>query len=292
MKTTKIIAEIGINYAYGNDSSLFLDNVKKLIDVAAVAGADYVKFQKRDPELCVPEHQKSKPKRVPWRNGETTYLQYKKDIELNANDFDEINDYCISKSIGWFVSVWDKNSVDFMDRWRVKYPTHPKLGKILKIPSPLITDLELCSYARKKTHFLMISTGMSTEEQVIACVDACSPDLIMHTNSTYPAPLEELNLDYITWLKHKYGEESTIGYSGHEFGLMTTIATTLMGAEWIERHITLDRALWGSDQLASVEPQGLIKLIKSIRDIELARGGYGDRKVLGGELKKMKSLRK
>ncbi len=123
---TNIVAEIGLNYAYGKDSSLFLNNVKKLIDVAAIAGADYVKFQKRDPDICVPEHQKLKKKTVPWRKKETTYLQYKKDIELSKVDYDEINDYCISKGIGWFVSVWDKESVDFLERWRIKYPNHPK----------------------------------------------------------------------------------------------------------------------------------------------------------------------
>ena len=129
MSNTKIIAEIGINYAYGNDSSKFLDNIKKLIDIASISGCDFVKFQKRDPDMCVPEEQKNKPKTVPWRTSETTYLQYKKDIELSENDYDEINDYCISKSIGWFVSVWDKNSVDFMCKWVNNLPTHLRLGK-------------------------------------------------------------------------------------------------------------------------------------------------------------------
>ncbi len=285
MIKTKIIGEIGINYAYGKDSSKFLDNAKKLIDAACVAGCDWVKFQKRNPDVCVPEEQKSKPKRVPWREEETTYLQYKHDIEFGKEEFDEIDRYCQEKGIGWFASVWDKSSVNFIAD---NYSNYGSV--VMKIPSALITDIDLCSYARDESDFLIISTGMSTEEEVQRCIKKCDPDVVMHTNSTYPSPIEELNLGYIKWLAKN--TEAEIGYSGHEFGLVTTLATVPMGVTWIERHITLDRALWGSDQMASVEPGGLIKLVKGVRDIEKAMKGYGPRKVIGSELEKMKSLRK
>jgi N-acetylneuraminate synthase len=283
MSKTKIIGEIGINYAYGEDPSKFLDNAKKLIDAACVAGCDYVKFQKRNPDVCVPEEQKSKPKRVPWRKDEISYLQYKWDIEFGEEEFDEIDRYCKEKGIGWFASVWDKFSVEFM----MKYQNDGKV--IMKIPSALINDIDLCSYAKDKSDVLIISTGMSTEDEIQKCISSCKPDVVMHTNSTYPSPVDELNLGYIKWLIKN--TEAEIGYSGHEFGLVTTLATIPMGATWIERHITLDRTHWGSDQMASVEPGGLIKLVKGIRDIESAMGGYGPRTVQGSELSKRKSLR-
>lgn len=285
MVKTKIIGEIGINYAYGDDKSKFIQNTLKLIDVASIAGCDYVKFQKRTPSVCVPEEQKLKPKRVPWNKNEITYIEYKEDIEFGKEEFDIINEYCIDRGIKWFVSVWDKDSIDFMKQ---HYDTTPL---IMKIPSALITDINLCKYARESCDFLIISTGMSSEDEVLKCINECNPDVIMHTNSTYPSQVDELNLGYIKWLKENHPNKE-VGYSGHEFGLTTTIATIPMGVSWIERHITLERSLWGSDQMASVEPQGLIKLVKSIKDVEKAMGGYGPRQVLGGELEKQKSLRK
>lgn len=267
----KVIGEIGINH--NGD----LDLCKKIIDSAVLAGCDYVKFQKRNPDVCVPEEQKSKLKSTPW--GEMTYLDYKYKVEFGKEEFDEIDKYCKEKNIKWFASVWDKDSVDFMSQY----------GNITKIPSALITDIELVKYARSKFDYLIISTGMSDESEIEDCVKACNPDVIMHTNSTYPSPIEELNLEYITYLKSKYGKE--VGYSGHEYGLVTTFATVPLGVTWIERHITLDRTLWGSDQVASVEPSGLFKLVKGIRDIEKALGGNKKRVVLGTELEKRKSLR-
>jgi N-acetylneuraminate synthase len=283
----KTIAEIGINH--NGD----LEIAKKLIDVAIIAGCDYVKFQKRNPDVCVPDSQKNNVKLTPW--GKMTYLEYKHHIEFGEKEYDEINRYCKEKRIGWFCSVWDKDSVDFMKNYDTCFPPE-NIGHmrsvVMKIPSAQITNIELCKYAREKSDTVIISTGMSTEKQIEDCVNLCNPDVIMHTNSTYPSPLNELNLDYIKWLHNKYGKHSEIGYSGHEFGLMTTVAATLLGASWIERHITLDRSTWGSDQMASVEPQGLIKLVKSIKDIEKARGGYKEREILGSELEKLKSLRK
>ena len=268
----KIIAEIGINH---NGS---LDVAKKLIDIASVAGCDYVKFQKRTPDICVPEQQKGKIRKTPW--GEMTYIDYKHKIEFEKDEYDKIDQYCRQKGIKWFASVWDNVSVDFMKQY----------SDISKIPSALITEQDLVTYARENFNNLIISTGMSTEEEIEIAVEASNPDVIMHTNSSYPSKIEELNLNYILHLKQKYPEKQ-IGYSGHEFGLIPTFATVPLGVTWIERHITVDRTMWGSDQMASVEPHGLIKLVKGIRDIEKALGVAGPRKVLGSELEKRRSLR-
>ena len=269
---TKIIAEIGINH---NGS---LELAKDLIDLSKVAGCDYVKFQKRTPDICVPEEQKSKMRVTPW--GEMAYIDYKKKIEFEEEQYDHLFAYCEKIGIGCFASVWDNPSVDFMSRYT----------DLSKIPSALITNHELCAYAREKSDFLIVSTGMSTEEEIEKNVDICSPDVIMHTNSSYPSKVEELNLNYIKWLADKY-PQSEIGYSGHEYGLVTTFAAVALGCTWVERHITLDRNMWGSDHKSSIEPSGLIKLVKGIRDIEKSLGSGGPRQVLGSELDKRKSLR-
>ncbi len=269
----KVIAEIGINH---NGS---VETTKKLIDVAAVAGCHYVKFQKRTPDLCVPEAQRDVMRKTPW--GEMKYIDYKNKIEFEKAEYDEIDAYCKTKGIKWFASVWDLPSVDFCSQYE---------ESIMKIPSALITDLELCKYARANCQTLIISTGMSTEEEIEKCVDVCDPDIIMHTNSSYPSKVEELNLRYIEHLKKKYPTKE-IGYSGHEYGLVATFAAVAIGSEWVERHITLDRTMWGSDQLASVEPIGLMKLVKGIQDVEKSLGKCGPREVLGSELAKRKSLR-
>jgi len=248
----RIVAEIGINH---NGK---LENALELIKICKDAGCDYVKFQKREPDICVPEKQKNVIKEnTPW--GKITYLDYKKRIEFGDIEYDTIYEYCKELNIKCFASVWDKPSVNFM----TKYTT------IAKIPSAKITDIELCKYAREKFKTLIISTGMSTEAEVITCIKECNPDVIMHTNSTYPCPVENLNLNYITYLKDQYCPKE-IGYSGHEFGLVTTFATIPLGVTWVERHVTLDRNMWGSDQLSSIEPIGIEKLVKGIRDIEKA----------------------
>mgnify|MGYP003119746570 CR=1 FL=1 len=267
-----VIAEGGINH---NGS---VEIAKRLIDAAVVARCDYIKWQKRTPELCVPEEQKDKPKSTPW--GDMTYLDYKKRMEFGREEYGQIFDYCKDR-IGCFASVWDRPSVDFMTQYT----------NIGKVGSASITDLDLCRYAREKFDFLIISTGMSVESEVEECMEACNPDVVMHTNSSYPSSVKELNLNYILWLKNKY-PNCQIGYSGHEYGLVTTFAAVAMGANWIERHITLDRTMWGSDQLASIEPHGLIKLVKGIRDIEYARGDGGPRVLLNSEKLKRESLRK
>ena len=267
-----IIAEIGINH---NGS---VDVAKQLINVASVAQCTYAKFQKRTPELCVPDAQKEKLRNTPW--GRIKYIDYKNKIEFGKEEYDQIDKHCKQLGISWFASVWDIPSVDFM----TQYTT------VGKVPSALITDHELMCYAREKFDTLMISTGMSTESEIEAAIEIAYPDVIFHTNSSYPSKIDELNLKYITYLKDKYPTK-TIGYSGHEFGLTTTFATVPLGVEIIERHITLDRTMWGSDHMASVEPHGLIKLVKGIRNIESALGAAGPRTVLGSELQKRKSLR-
>lgn len=274
----KVIAEIGINH--NGD----IEIAKQLIMVAKAAGCDYVKFQKRNPDICVPEEQKGKIRQTPW--GEMTYLEYKWRTEFGEKEYDEIDKFCKELNIGWFASVWDKPSVDFM----TKYKTD--LGVTMKIPSALITDIDLCEYAKQKSDYLMISTGMSNECEIETCIAHCDPNVIMHTNSTYPCPVDELNLNYVNWLTKKWvGKE--IGYSGHEYGLVTTFATIPMGVTWVERHITLDRGMWGSDHSASIEPSGLFKLVKGIRDIESAMSlPENARELFGGELDKMKTLRK
>jgi len=268
---TNIIAEIGINH--NGD----LGVAKKLIDAAVLAGCDYVKFQKRNPMLSVPEHQKNVIKDTPW--GKMTYLKYRDKVEFDKHKYDKINWYCRSKGIKWFASVWDEDSVDFMRQYT----------DMMKIPSPMLTNHTLINSARLASNYLLMSTGMSTEEEIKKAVEVGKPDVLFHCNSAYPSKVNELNLNYINWMQDKYDCE--IGYSGHEYGLTTTFAAVAMGVTWVERHITLDRLMWGSDQMASIEPIGLIKLAKGIRDIEKAFTGYGERKLNDSEIKKRESLR-
>ncbi len=273
-----VIAEIGINH---NGS---LEIAKQLIDIAKVAGCDVVKFQKRNPDVCVPEHQKKIMRDTPW--GKMTYLDYKYKVEFNKSDYDEIDEYCKSKDIHWSASPWDIDSLNFLIEYDIPF---------IKIPSALLTNLELIKESAKKSKELIISTGMSTLEEVDLAVDAiknansnCKYS-ILHCNSTYPAPIEELNLKCIQTLEKKYN--CPVGYSGHEFGLTTTIASICMGATIIERHITLDRTMWGTDQMCSVEPQGLIKLVRGIKELSLAIGD-GEKRVTEKEKEIRKKLRK
>jgi len=291
MKTITI-AEIGINH------NCDINLAKQMIDIAKYAGFTYVKFQKRNPYLAVPKDQKTKPKRVPWREEETTYLQYKLDIEWTIPQYTELVSYAHNVGIGIFSSVWDVDSVNEMKMFTTKI--HPVLknkvnlnkdyGIILKIPSPHLTNISLIKEARKHSDILMISTGMSTEKQIETAIKEGKPDVVFHTNSTYPAPVNELNLNYITHLKKKY-PNIIPSYSGHEYGITTTFAAIMLGAEIIERHVTIDRTMWGSDQMASVEPIGQFKLIKGIRELELAMGNGGPRQILQSEMTKLKSLR-
>ena len=270
----KTIAEIGINH---NGS---LEECKKMIMLSKVAGCDYAKIQKRNPDVCVPEHQKSKMRTTPW--GEMTYLEYKHKIEFNEEQIKELCEYSNSIGIEFFASVWDLDSVEVMARHT----------RIAKLGSASINDLELCRATRAAFDVVIISTGMSTEEEIDAAVEAAKPDVIMHTNSTYPCPVEDLNLRYIEHMKAKWGDKMEIGYSGHEYGLITTYAAVALGATWVERHITMDRNNWGSDHSSSVEPVGIIKMVKGINAIEAAtQYAPGPRKQFEGENAKKDSLR-
>lgn len=269
----KLIAEIGINHN-GN-----MNIVKKLIDICSSAGIDFVKFQKRNPDISVPEEMKNSRRWTPW--GTMTYLDYKYKMELSENQYKEIDDYCREKEINWFASVWDIDSAKFLEKL---------LCGIVKIPSAKITDHTLLDYCRKVFPIRIMSTGMSTEEEIDQAINIYEPDVIMHCNSSYPASIEELNLNYIKWLKNKY-KGRDIGYSGHEYGLITTFVTIPMGVTWIERHVTLDRTMWGSDQTSSIEPTGIFKFVKGVRDIEKAMGVPEKRKVYKSEIEKRKQLR-
>ena len=270
----KVISEIGINH---NGS---MELCKELIMLSKVAGADYAKIQKRNPDVCVPEHQKTKMRMTPW--GEMTYLEYKHRMEFSEEQIVELCEFSKSIGIEFFASVWDCDSARLM----------AKHTRIAKIGSASITDTELCKLSRKLFDTVIISTGMSTEEEIDECIAACQPDVVMHTNSTYPCPVEELNLRYMEHMKGKWGDKAEIGYSGHEYGLVTSFAAVAMGATWVERHVTLDRGMWGSDQSSSIEPSGLIKLVKGIKDIEKAcQYEPGPRKQFEGEAAKRTSLR-
>lgn len=272
---TYIIAEIGINH---NGS---LETAKKLIDIAAVAGCNAVKFQKRNPDVCVPDHQKDVPRDTPW--GTMSYIDYKHRMEFGKEEYDEIDEYCKDKGIEWSASPWDMDSLEFLLEYDIPF---------LKIPSAMITNEELMRASARSGKEVIFSTGMSTLEETDQAVQWMREEKadfsILHCNSTYPAPLEDLNLKCIETLRERYDCE--VGYSGHEFRLGTTVASVYLGATIIERHITLDRTMWGSDHLASVEPQGLIKLVKGIRELEIALGD-GHKRVTDGELPVRKKLR-
>jgi len=270
-----IIAEIGINH---NGS---LEIAKRLIDGAVFAGCDAVKFQKRTPQLCVPQDQWHVERDTPW--GRMTYLEYRHRIEFDAGQFAAIDRYCRERGIIWFASCWDEPSVDLIAQF------DPPL---YKAASASLTDLNLLRKMKATGKPLMISTGMSTADEIEAAVAALGTDnlLIAHSTSTYPCPVEELNLRMIWTLKERY-PGVPIGYSGHEIGLAPTWAAVALGATFIERHITLDRAMWGSDQAASVEIMGLHRLVRNIRDIEQSLGD-GVKRVYESEMGALKKLRR
>jgi len=263
---TYFIAEIGINH--NGD----MDIAKRLIDIASAAGCDSVKFQKRNPDVCVPEDEKSKIRETPW--GKMTYLDYKYKVEFGKEEYDEIDVYCKERKIDWSASPWDLDSLEFLMQYDIPY---------IKIPSAMLTNDELLIAARDTDKKVILSTGMSTRDEIDHAVvllkskivvepyyERAGNFVLLHCNSTYPAPIDELNLSTIKTLKERYNCE--VGYSGHEFRLSTSVAATYLGASVIERHVTLDRSMWGSDQLSSVEPQGLFKLMSGIRELEQARG--------------------
>lgn len=269
-----IVAEIGINH--NGD----LETAKRLIDAAVLAGCDAVKFQKRTPEMCVPAEQRDVLRETPW--GIMTYLEYRHRVEFGKDEYTEIDRYCRERGIAWFASAWDEPSVDFLEQFSpVCY----------KVASASLTDHGLLRHMRETGRPIILSTGMSTMEQIRAAVEAIGQDnlLIAHSTSTYPCPPEQLNLRMIQTLRNTF--DCPVGYSGHEVGLQTTYAAVVLGACFVERHITLDRAMWGSDQAASVEPQGFMRLVRDIRVIERALGD-GVKRVYDSEVPVMNKLRR
>jgi N-acetylneuraminate synthase len=270
-----IIAEIGINH---NGS---LDLARKLIDGAIFAGADAVKFQKRTPELCVPRDQWNLERDTPW--GRITYLDYRHKVEFTYEQYRNIDRYCRARGLDWFASCWDEEAVDFMERFDTP---------LYKVASATLTDRPLLEKLRRTGKPLMLSTGMSEMWQIHEAVDLVSSNEVMiaHATSSYPCPPEELNLRMITTLKETF-PGVPIGYSGHEVGLAPTWAAVTLGASFVERHITVDRAMWGSDQAASVEVMGFHNLARNIRDIEQAMGD-GIKRIYPSERAAMKKLRR
>lgn len=270
-----IIAEIGINH---NGS---LKNAKQLIDGAVFAGCDAVKFQKRTPELCVPKDQWNIERDTPW--GRITYLEYRHKIEFGFAEYEQIDYYCKQKGIHWFVSPWDEEAVEFIDYFN---------PVAFKMSSASLTDIQLIKNVDQTEKPIILSSGMSTLDQVDDALDVISHEnvLLAQSTSTYPCNLDELNLNVIKSYKERF-PHLPIGYSGHETGLAPTLAAVALGAAFIERHITLDRAMWGSDQAASVEIGGMFRLVKDIRDIEKSLGD-GIKKVYNSEMNSIKKLRR
>jgi len=270
-----IVAEIGINH---NGS---LEIAKKLIESAKAAGCDAVKFQKRTPELCVPKDQWNIERDTPW--GRMTYIDYRYKVEFTEDNYSEIDRFCKENDIIWFASCWDEEAVDFVEQFNVP---------LYKTASASLTDKNLLLKHKRLNKPTIVSTGMSTIEEIEEAEKLFEGKniLIAHSTSSYPCPNEELNLKMITTLREKY-PEIPIGYSGHETGLAPTWAAVSLGASFVERHITLDRAMWGSDQAASVEPNGFNRLVRNIRDIEIALGD-GIKRVYPSEMSARTKLRR
>ena len=268
------IAEIGINH---NGS---IKIAKKLIETAKLAGCDAVKIQKRTPEICVPKEEWNSLRDTPW--GKMRYIDYKKKIELSFNDYKFLKKFADKLKITFIASCWDVPSVKFMEKLKIPY---------YKVSSASITDFELLKEIKKTKKPIIISTGMSTEKQINKCVKFLGEKnlCIMHCTSSYPSKSEELNLNYILRLKKKY-RKAIIGYSGHETNLSSTIAAFVLGAKFIERHITLDRSMWGTDQKSSIEPLGIARLIRDLKAVNLSFGD-GIKKIYESELMILNKLR-
>ena len=270
-----VIGEIGINH---NGS---VGIAKKIIEGAKSAGCDAVKFQKRTPEICTPKDQWYIERDTPW--GRMTYIDYRYKVEFGLDQYAEIDKFCKDIDMIWFASCWDEEAMDFIEQF------NPPL---YKTASASLTDHDLLVKHKNLKKPLIISTGMSTMKEIEDAVNVFGLDnlLIAHSTSSYPAKNEELNLKMINTLKDKY-PVVPIGYSGHEVGLAPTWAAVSLGASLVERHITLDRAMWGTDQAASVEIGGFQRLISNIRDIEASLGD-GVKKVYDSEIPVMKKLRR
>lgn len=270
-----IIAEIGINH--NGD----LEIAKRIIDAAVHAGADAVKLQKRTPSVSTPPEQQQQMRETPW--GYITYLEYRQKVEFSEQQYRELDGYCRHQGIAWMVSVWDEPSVDFAENFNM--PAY-------KVPSASLTDHNLLMRVRQTGKPVILSTGMSSMQQIRSAVKTLGAEnlIIMHCTSTYPCEPEELNLKMIQTLREEF-PQNPIGYSGHEVGLVPSAIAVALGACSVERHLTLDRAMWGSDQAASVEPGGFERLVKYIRVAEASLGD-GVKKVYESEKPSMNRLRR
>ena len=279
LENVYFIGEIGINH--NGD----LQIAKKLIDAVFACNWDCAKFQKRNPDVCVPEHQKSKMRQTPW--GNITYIEYKHKIEFQNKEYDYIDKYCKEKPVDWTASVWDYDSLEFLMRYDLPF---------LKIPSAMITNKALVEECSKTGLPICISSGMSSLREVDEAINSIlkftDNFVLMHTNSSYPTPPEEINLSLIPFYKERYN--CVVGYSGHEQKLEPTVIAAAFGAKVIERHITLSHDLWGTDQKSSVEVVGMDILHKRIKDLQLILGSpekkiteseFEIRKKLGGDSK-------
>ncbi len=272
--STFIIAEIGINH--NGDMKL----AKKLIDSAVIAGCDAVKFQKRTVDKVYTKEYLDGPRESPW--GHTQRAQ-KEGLEFDREEYAEIDRYCKEKGIIWYASAWDVDSQKFLRQFDLKYN---------KVASAMLTNDELLEEIAKEQRYTFIATGMSTFEEIDHALEIFEkyqcPYELMHCNSTYPMPLEDANLNLINVLKEKY--QCNVGYSGHEEGTLVSTCAAALGATSVERHITLDRNMYGSDQKASVEPYELIKLVKNIRNVEKMLGS-GEKILSSAEEEVKKKLR-
>jgi N-acetylneuraminate synthase len=270
-----VIGEIGLNH---NGS---VETAMQLIDVAADAGAQAVKFQKRTPDIATPEHMKSTMRDTPW--GRMTYLEYRYRVEFSREQYVEIGDYATLRGLDWFASPWDVPSVDFLEELNVS--AH-------KVASASVTDLDMLTALAATGKPMILSTGMSTLDQIDAAVNILGTQnlVILHATSTYPLPPAEANLRMIPSLRARY-PGVPIGYSGHESGLQISVAAVALGAVAVERHITLDRTMWGSDQSASLEPGEFSQLVADIRILEEALGD-GVKRIFPGEVAPMAKLRR
>lgn len=273
-----IVAEAGQNH------NASLETALRLCDAAKFASCDAVKFQKRNPDICVPEGQKGEPKDTPW--GRMTYLEYRWKLELTHEDFRAIHEHCQAIGIDWFSSVWDVDSLAFFEN-NLALPYY-------KLPSACLTDIALVGALADTGKPVILSTGMSNHQQIgqalLILAQKSAPVILNHCVSTYPCPVSELNLRCITTLQETY-PDIVVGYSGHEVGLATTVVAVALGASYIERHITLDRSTWGTDHAASVEPNGLYRLVHDIRNVEKAMGD-GQKRIMDSEREPMKRLRR
>ena len=268
-----VIAEIGINH--NGD----IDLAKRLISVAVAAGCDAVKFQKRTIDVVYSQDELAKPRESPFG---TTNGDLKHGLELDYYDFQEIDAYCRASKIVWFASCWDEKSVDFIDRFS---------PPCYKIASASLTDDNLLRHTRATRRPIILSTGMSTLEQIDHAVEVLGTDdlILLHACSTYPAYYNELNLRAIPLMRERYGVP--VGYSGHETGIASTVAATVLGACCVERHITMDRSMWGSDHAASLEPNGISRVVRDIRLVEQSMGD-GLKRVYEREQPIIKKLRR